>query len=935
MTDPSVVPRRLLRHTTIAIYRRRAGMRVLTMLAALAIPLVSLPAQRIALSVGDSTRVTVTPGTKLAVPIGVDLSAASSATLASLQAGLTWGSTRLIFDSLRVAAASGFSLTPNLAGATGGSLTFNTFGASALPASGPIATAYFTATATTGGTSVVLTPATAGSALGANVLSALNVRNLGVCVAPVGKWGDVNDDGTVNIIDAQQIARSSVGLSVANPAAVSGRGDVTADGTVNIIDAQQIARASVALSAAARVNTAIFTPPVVHSVTLTPGSATSVVTGSALALAAVPKDSAGVDLGGCAPVTWSSSNPSTATVSSGGVVVAVATGSATITATSGTRSATVPITVSPPYVLALTTVPVGGTSNTFLPTQPVVSVQTPAGAVVSGEVRQVTATLASGSGSLSGTTTVSTVNGVATFTDLAITGTGAHTLAFTTTGTAALTSGALTMVAPTSMRLLVGATPSLAGTAATDVVIPVLLDLSGRGSQDLAAITARFTWDPTKYTYVGNDAGTWVDASGGAASVTVNATNTASGTLSLTGFTTDATTASATLRTITLRPVASGPVVMSATVSTAGNVNGTSVTVVPRNLGGTVINPAVATVVLDPPGRMLPVGQSIALVATARDGTGSALIGRTFTWASANSAIAAVNDAGQVTAVSAGTTTIIATAGDVSGTVMISIAPALSSLSLVVGQVSANEIRLLSMNGDGSGQQLVNVGIHPTQVGDLLIARGALNDNAIYSMSGTGAGRRQILDAGPSYQPHLSNDATKPVLSYGNCAVGNPLATAVADGSGLRVLGICIESAPRWSPDGTRIAYAYAGTLYTVRADGADVRSITGPSNNLSGSWSPDGSRFLFSAKPSGDANHSLFVMNIDGTNLQRLTTAVGYNDFNPDLSQDGAWVVFTSTRSGSSDAWAMTADGANVTRLTTSSNPDWDPRWKRAAPTP
>jgi hypothetical protein len=561
------------------------------MLAALAIPAGSVHAQRIAFSVGDSTRVTVAPGAKVAVPISVDLSAAGSATLASLQAGLAWGSTRLTFDSLRVAAATGFSLTPNLTAVSTGSLSFNAFSASALAASGPIATAYFTATSTSGGTSVVLTPATAGSELGASVLNALNVRNLGVCVAPSGKWGDVNDDGTVNIIDAQQIARSSVGLSVANAAAVTARGDVTADGTVNIIDAQQIARASVALSAAVRVNTVLFTAPVVNSVTLTPSSATSVVTGSALALAAVPRDSAGVDLGGCAPVSWSSSNPSAATVSSGGVVVAVATGSATITATSGIRSATVPITVSPPYALALTVAPAGGTSNTFLSTQPVVAVQTPGGAVVSAEVRQITATLASGSGSLSGTTTVSTVNGVATFTDLAITGTGAHTLAFTTTGATAVTSGTVSMVAPTTVRLLVGATPTLAGTAATDIVIPVLVDLTGRGSQDLAAITATLTWDPAKYTYVSNSAGTWVDVTGGAASVTVNATNTASGTLSLSGFTNDATTASFTLRTITLRPVATGPVVMAATVSAAGNVNGASVTVVPRNLAGPVIVP--------------------------------------------------------------------------------------------------------------------------------------------------------------------------------------------------------------------------------------------------------------------------------------------------------------------------------------------------------
>src|ERR1035437_8191727 len=99
-------------------------------------------------------------------------------------------------------------------------------------------------------------------------------RALGVTPHPVSAantalspplWGDVNNDGLVNIIDAQQIARYSVGLSVADTASLLVRGDVTADGLVNIIDAQQIARYTVGLSAAARVGT---TQTVVASVTL-------------------------------------------------------------------------------------------------------------------------------------------------------------------------------------------------------------------------------------------------------------------------------------------------------------------------------------------------------------------------------------------------------------------------------------------------------------------------------------------------------------------------------------------------------------------------------------------------------------------------------------------------------------------------------------------
>jgi hypothetical protein len=544
-----------------------------------------LGAQSIGVQVGDSARVVVAPGAKVGLPLRVDLAAAGSTlNLASLTGTLTWGPARLTFDSIRVNAATEFTQTANTAGAAGGSVALAYFNASRLAASAALATVWYTASATTGGTRVRFAASAAGNEAGQSVLGQLVPRGLDVCVAPQGRWGDVNDDGTVSIIDAQQIARSSVGLSVANAGAVAARGDVNADGTVSIIDAQQIARFSVGLSAAARVNTAQFTPPVVATLAVTPSPASTVV-GQTVALVAVARDSAGAEVAGCVPVTYASSAPGVATVSGEGVVTGVSAGSATITVTAGARTATVSVTVTPPFVLSVATAAAGGTSNALLPTQPVVEVRDLSNALVT-TVRSVTASLASGSGTLSGTTTVTTVNGVARFTDLAITGTGAHTLRFASTGLADITATPVTIAAPTTMRLLVGAAPTLAGTAGTDVVIPLGLDLQGRGTQNLAAITTTVTWDPAKYTFVAHGAGTWVDDNGDPATVTVNANNVATGTISISGFTNEGTTASGlVLRTITLRPVATGPVTVSATVSAAGNVSGQAVTVVPRQLG--------------------------------------------------------------------------------------------------------------------------------------------------------------------------------------------------------------------------------------------------------------------------------------------------------------------------------------------------------------
>lgn len=65
-----------------------------------------------------------------------------------------------------------------------------------------------------------------------------------------GFIGDVTGDDVVNITDAQQIARATVGLSVSGTVQdrLLSHGDVTDDGTTNITDAQQIARWTVGLS---------------------------------------------------------------------------------------------------------------------------------------------------------------------------------------------------------------------------------------------------------------------------------------------------------------------------------------------------------------------------------------------------------------------------------------------------------------------------------------------------------------------------------------------------------------------------------------------------------------------------------------------------------------------------------------------------------------
>jgi uncharacterized protein YjdB len=682
------------------------AMRLVRFLPFIALAANTAHAQSISVGAGDSARVVVAPGGRLAVPVRVDLSAAAPLTLASLQADVRWNSARLTFDSVRVVASTGFSQTANTASAGTGLVTFNAFSTSALSESGALTMLYFTAGTTSGATRLSLTPTEGGAEDGTNVLARLIPRGLDVCVASQAKWGDVNDDGAVSIIDAQQIARFSVGLSVANVDAVRGRGDVNADANVSIIDAQQIARFSVALSSSARTNTAIAqVPPVQTLAIVTPGA---VRVGQGTALSATALDSTGASVAGCAPVVWSSSNAAVATVSINGVLTAVSTGSVTITATSAGKSASVAI--------AVTAVPVASV---------VVSPSTRS--ILVGQVATLTATPVDSLGvSLSGravtwqtsNTAVATVSSIGVVTAVA---TGVATITATSegkSGSAAVSVGAQPVasvtMSPASSTLFISKTLAFttmlrdsAGVALNGRTVtwassaPSVATVSSSGvvtgvGVGVATITA---------TSEGKSGSAMIDVQPlpvGIVQVTPSAAWKMLGrTIQLAVATLDSSG-----NVLTGRPVAwtsSNPAIAS--VSQTGLVTslavGTAV-ISARSEGVTgtsefnsILVP-VASVNLSPASPTVQEGRSLQLTASPYDSAGALMSGRIARFSSSAPTVAVVSASGIVTGIAEGSAIITAAIDGVNGTTTVGvtrrppwaveISPA--SLNLAIGQSS-------------------------------------------------------------------------------------------------------------------------------------------------------------------------------------------------------------------------------------------------------
>ena len=101
----------------------------------------------------------------------------------------------------------------------------------------------------------------------------------------------------------------------------------------------------------------------------------------------------------------------------------------------------------------------------------------------------------------------------------------------------------------------------------------------------------------------------------------------------------------------------------------------------------------VTEVVLQPAAVILVVGDTIRLAAAATDANGHAVKGASFAWATGDPAVAGVDDAGLVTAIAAGSTTVAVTSGGVTGEAQLTVmAPPATKVTVTPEAVSLSAL---------------------------------------------------------------------------------------------------------------------------------------------------------------------------------------------------------------------------------------------------
>lgn len=206
-------------------------------------------AQEIVVRAGELDAAAVGPGAEVSIPVRVILEGGGGLNVASISLRLRWDPGAL--EYLGVEGAGFGSLTVNEADATAGLLRIAAYSTTGSTTSFDLARLRFRAApgaAGPGGTVGVplhIEVTALGDEGGSSVAAAATAIGCALCVADL--LGDVNGDGAVDILDAQQIARQVVGLGVTDAARFPHYADVNADAGADIVDAQQIARCAVGL----------------------------------------------------------------------------------------------------------------------------------------------------------------------------------------------------------------------------------------------------------------------------------------------------------------------------------------------------------------------------------------------------------------------------------------------------------------------------------------------------------------------------------------------------------------------------------------------------------------------------------------------------------------------------------------------------------------
>ncbi len=189
--------------------------------------------------------------------------------------------------------------------------------------------------------------------------------------------------------------------------------------------------------------------------------------------------------------------------------------------------------------------------------------------------------------------------------------------------------------------------------------------------------------------------------------------------------------------------------------------------------------------------------------------------------------------------------------------------------------------------------------------GTFVYASGNAGARSVVSVDRAGSVRELTTEMRPYSAPRLSPDGTRIALEIAEGGTSSIWVYEIAQRTLTKLTVTGLASRPVWTPDGLQLTYTadVGGTpdIGWIRADGSALAEplLATPGRQLADEWSPDGRWLVYHQNNLSVNRNDLMLLSADSGRAVRPYLQTPNDEFAPAVSPDGRWAAYTSDESG------------------------------------